>query len=77
MAKTANSKYMTDRFGDAIPTRMVSSYDRKRDQTVRRIAKRYLDAQAVLERVKVETLRDLDQLEQLALADAGIKDFKA
>jgi hypothetical protein len=68
---------MTDRFGDPIPTRLVTAYDRKRDQTVRRIARRYLDAQAVLERVKVETLRDLDHLEQLALADAGIKDFKA
>lgn len=71
------TKYMTDRFGDPIPTRLVTAYDRKRDQTVRRIARRYLDAQAVLERVKVETLRDLDHLEQLALADAGIKDFKA
>lgn len=73
----ADSKYMTDRFGDQIPVRLISAYDRRRDQLVRRIAKRYEDAQAVLERVKAQTLQDLDTLEQLALADAGVKDFKS
>ena len=73
----ADSKYMTDRFGDQIPVRLISAYDRRRDQLVRRIAKRYEEAQAVLERVKAQTLQDLDTLEQLALADAGVKDFKS
>jgi hypothetical protein len=68
---------MTDRFGDQIPVRLISAYDRRRDQLVRRIAKRYEEAQAVLERVKAQTLQDLDTLEQLALADAGVKDFKS
>lgn len=72
-----DSKYMTDRFGDQIPVRLISAYDRRRDQLVRRIAKRYEEAQAVLERVKAQTLQDLDTLEQLALADAGVKDFKS
>jgi len=70
-------KYMTDRFGDKIPVRIVSAYDRKRDQIVRRIAKRYEEAQSLLERVKASTLEDLDTLEQMAIADAGVKDFKA
>ena len=73
----ADSKYMTDRFGDQIPVRLISAYDRRRDQLVRRIAKRYEEAQAVLERVKAQTLQDLETLEQLALADAGVKDFKS
>lgn len=71
------TKYMTDRFGDQIPTRIVSNYDLKRDKTVKRILRRYLEAQAVLERVKVETIKDLDILEQAALAEAGIRDFKS
>ena len=70
-------KYMTDRFGDPIPVRIIGSYDLKRDRIVRRIVKRYRAAQELLERVKVETIRDLDDLEQAALAEAGIKDFKA
>ena len=73
----ADSKYMTERFGDQIPVRLISAYDRRRDQLVRRIAKRYEEAQAVLERVKAQTLQDLETLEQLALADAGVKDFKS
>lgn len=76
MAKT-QTKYMTDRFGDHIPVRLVQPYDRKRDQIVRRIAKRYLDAQAALERVKNDTAKDLSDLEALALADSGVRDFKA
>lgn len=70
-------KYMTDRFGDSLPVRIISAYDLKRDKTVKRILRRYEEAQAVLERVKVETIKDLDVLEQAALAEAGVKDFKA
>ena len=70
-------KYMTDRFGDSLPVRIISAYDLKRDKTVKRILRRYEEAQAVLERVKVETIKDLDVLEQAALAEAGVKDFKS
>lgn len=73
----AQSKYMTDRFGDSIPVRLISNYDRKRDQIVRRILKRYRAAQAALERVKADTIDDLATLEQLAATEADVRDFKA
>ena len=70
-------KYMTDNCGDSIPVRIISKYDLLRDRLVKRIAKRYRDAEAVLEAVKVATIKDLETLEQAALVEAGIKDFKA
>lgn len=73
----ARPGYMIDRFGDEIPNRLVSPYDKKRDQIVRRILKRYEKARADLEKVQAETLRDLDTLEEAALADANVTDFKA
>jgi hypothetical protein len=69
--------YMIDRFGDEIPNRLISSYDKKRDQIVRRILKRYEKARADLEKVQAETLSDLDTLEEAALADANVNDFRA
>jgi hypothetical protein len=75
--KKARPGYMIDRFGDEIPNRLVSPYDKKRDQIVRRILKRYEKARTDLEKVQAETLSDLDTLEEAALADANVTDFKA
>lgn len=60
MAKTITT--MRDSNGHDIPLKYVSKYDKLRDKTARKILARFTSARAMLEKVVVDTIADLETL---------------
>ena len=61
MPKTAMTT-MRDSFGNDVPLKYVSAYDRLRDRMTRRVLARFVKARGVLESVVKDSIADLDTL---------------
>ncbi len=68
----AKKKEYVDAKGDRVPAKYVSRYDKERDRIANRIADRWANAEHMLMRVKVETVRDIEALVALAQETSGV-----
>lgn len=62
----------TDPQGNEIPAKYVKPYDRERDRIAKRILARWEKAQAMLAKVKADTLADIAALQAKAEKTAGV-----
>lgn len=67
-----SKKEWVDAKGDKVPARYVSRYDKERDRIANRIADRWEKAEAMLRKVKLETIKDIEALVKLAQETSGV-----
>jgi hypothetical protein len=68
----ATTKYYTDARGDKIAANYLSAYEKLRDKTALRIAKRWQEEQVRLQKIKAETIADIQALVDAAERQADV-----
>jgi len=71
----AKKEYFTDPMGDEIPVRRVTQYERLRDRIALRIYKRFLRAQMILESIKIDSIADIEKLQEASRKNSSVRDL--